>query len=45
MCGACAKKIMGTAVREKSKAKFVNERGERVRMRGKGRLTDKMIKC
>ena len=35
---------MGTALREKTKEKFVNERGECVRMRGKGRLTDKAIK-
>ena len=35
---------MGTALREKAKEKFVNEREERVRMRWKGRITDKMIK-
>ena len=34
---------MGMAL-EKAKEKFVNERGERVRMRGKGRLTDTTIK-
>ena len=37
-------KRMGTALREKAKEKFVNERGERVRMRWKGRITDKTIK-
>ena len=37
-------KRMGTALREKAKERFVNERGERVRMRGKGRITDKTIK-
>ena len=41
--GMC-KKRMGTALREKAKEKFVNERGERVRMRGKGWITDKTIK-
>ena len=41
--GMC-KKRMGTALREKEKEKFVNERGERVRMRWKGRITDKTIK-
>ena len=35
---------MGTALREKAKEKFVHERGERVRMRWKGRITDKTIK-
>ena len=38
------KKRMGTALREKAKEKFVNERGERVRMRWKGRITDQTIK-
>ena len=38
-------KRMGTALRENAKEKFVNERGERLRMRGKGWLTDKMINC
>ena len=37
-------KIMGMALKEKAKEKFVNERGERVRMRRKGRITDKTIK-
>ena len=37
-------KRIGTALRQKAKEKFVNERGMHVRMRGKGRLTDKMIK-
>ena len=41
--GMC-KKRMGTALREKAKEKFVTERGERVRMRWKGRITDKTIK-
>ena len=41
--GMC-KKGMGTALREKAKEKFVNERGERVRMRWKGRITDMTIK-
>ena len=35
---------MGTALREKAKEKFVNERGEHVRMRWKGLITDKTIK-
>ena len=35
---------MGTALRKKAKEKFVNERGERMRMRWKGWITDKMIK-
>ena len=43
-CVGHVQKRMGTALREKAKEKFVNERGERVRMRGKGRLTDKTIK-
>ena len=38
------KKRMGTALREMAKEKFVNERGERMRMRWKGRITDKTIK-
>ena len=41
--GMC-KKRMGTALREKAKEKFVNERGEHVSMRWKGRITDKTIK-
>ena len=43
-CVGHVQKRMGTALREKAKEKFVNERGERVRMRGKGRITDKTIK-
>ena len=43
-CVRHVKKRMGTALREKAKDKFVNKRGEHVRMRGKGRLTDKTIK-
>ena len=43
-CVGHVQKRMGMALREKAKEKFVNERGERVRMRGKGRLTDKTIK-
>ena len=43
-CMGHVQKIMGTALREKAKEKFVNERGERVRMRWKGRITDKTIK-
>ena len=44
-CVGHVQKRMGTApVREKAKEKFVNEREERVRMKGMGRLTDKMIK-
>ena len=43
-CVGHVKKRMGTALREKAKEKFVNERGEHVSMRGKGRLTDKTIK-
>ena len=43
-CVGNVQKRMGTALREKAKEKFVNERGERVRMRGKGRITDKTIK-
>ena len=35
---------MGTALREKAKEKFVNERGERVRMRWRWWITDKTIK-
>ena len=38
------KKRMGTALREKAKEKFVNERGECVRMRWKRQITDKTIK-
>ena len=41
-CVGHVQKRMGTALREKAKEKFVNERGECVRMRG--RLTDKTIK-
>ena len=37
-------KRIGTALREKAKEKFVNERREHVRMRGKGQITDKTIK-
>ena len=45
MCGACAKKNgYGTALREKAKENLCDERGERVRMRGKGWITDKTIK-
>ena len=43
-CVGHVQKRMGTALREKAKEKFVNERGERVRMREKGRITDKTIK-
>ena len=43
-CVGHVRKRMGTALREKGKEKFMNERGERVRMRGKGRITDKTIK-
>ena len=43
-CVGHVQKRMGTALRQKAKEKFVNERGEHVRMRGKGRLTDKTIK-
>ena len=43
-CVGHVQKRMGTALREKAKEKFVNERGERVRMRWKGRITDKTIK-
>ena len=43
MCGHMQKR-MGTAQREKAKEKFENERGERIRMRRKGRITDKTIK-
>ena len=32
-CVGHVQKRMGTALREKAKEKFVNERGERVRMR------------
>ena len=39
-CVGHVQKRMGTALREKAKEKFVNERGEHVMMRGKGRLTD-----
>ena len=40
-CVGHVQKRMGTTLREKAKEKFVNERGERVRVRGKGWLTDK----
>ena len=40
--GMCKKEWV--RLKERSKEEFVNERGEHVRMRGKGRLTDKMIK-
>ena len=43
-CVGHVQKGMSTALREKAKEKFVNERGERVRMRWKGQITDKMIK-
>ena len=43
-CVGHVQKRMGTALREKAKEKFVNERGERVRMRWKGWITDKTIK-
>ena len=43
-CVGHVQKRMGTALREKAKEKFVNERGECVRMRWKGRITDKTIK-
>ena len=43
-CVGHVQKRMCTALREKAKEKFVNERGERVRMRWKGRITDKTIK-
>ena len=43
-CVGHVQKRMGTALREKAKEKFVNEREERVRMRGKRRFTDKTIK-
>ena len=43
-CVGHVKKRMGTTLREKAKEKFVNERGERVRMRRKERLTDQTIK-
>ena len=43
-CVGRVQKRMGTALREKAKEKFVNERGEHVRMRWKGRITDKTIK-
>ena len=35
---------MGTALRDKCKEKLVDGRGKQVRMKGKGRLTDKNIK-
>ena len=35
-CVGHVQKTMGMALREKAKDKFVNERGERVGMRGKG---------
>ena len=40
-CVGHVQKRMGTALREKAKERFVNERGERVRMRRKVRLTEK----
>ena len=43
-CVGNVQKRMGTTLREKEKEKFVNERGDHVRMRGKGRLTDATIK-
>ena len=43
-CVGHVQKRMGTALREKAKEKFVNERGELVRMKWKGRITDKTIK-
>ena len=43
-CVGHVQKRMGTALREKAMEKFVNERRERVRMRWKGRITDKTIK-
>ena len=43
-CVGHVQKRMGTALREKANEKFVNERGERMRMRWKGRITDKTIK-
>ena len=43
-CVVHVQKGMGTALREKAKEKFVNEWGERVRMRWKGQITYKMIK-
>ena len=43
-CVGHVQKRMGTALREKAKEKFVNERGERVRMREKGWISDKTIK-
>ena len=43
-CVGHVQKRMGTALREKAKEKFVNERGEHVRMRWKGQITDKTIK-
>ena len=43
-CVGNVQKRMDTALREKAKEKFVNERGEHVSMRGKGQLTDKTIK-
>ena len=43
-CVGHVQKRMGKTLREKAKEKFVNESGERVKMRGNGRLTDKTIK-
>ena len=43
MCGACAKKN-GYSTKREGKGEVVNERGERVRMRWKGQITDKTIK-
>ena len=39
--GGMCKKRMGMALREKAKENFVNKKGERVRMRWKGRITDR----
>ena len=43
-CAGHVQKPMCMAPREKAMEKFVNERGEHVMMRRKGRLTDKVIK-
>ena len=37
-------KRMGTALRDKCEVKLVDGRGKQVRMKGKGRLTDRNIK-
>ena len=42
MCGACAKKN-GYSTKREGKGEVVNERGECVRMRWKGQITDKTI--